>query len=89
MSPSTELPTPRLQENDYERFGLQKLDAEEIAGLRRFGRNRALADGEHLFCTGDRDLSVFVVLRGEARVYFMRAGQEREVVVLGEGRCRG
>jgi thioredoxin reductase (NADPH) len=79
-------PLPALpQESDYERFDLQKLSAEEIAALSRLGRNRTLADGEHLFFTGDRDLSVYIVLRGQAQVYFMRGGREREVVVLGEG----
>ena len=83
-------PLPALpQESDYERFDLQKLSAEEIAALSRLGRNRTLADGEHLFFTGDRDLSVYIVLRGQAQVYFMRGGTEREVVVLGEGHVIG
>jgi len=86
--PANPLPA-RLQESDYERFGLQKLNAEEIAALSRLGRNRTLADGEHLFFTGDRDLSVYIVLRGQAQVYFMRGGTEREVVVLGEGHVIG
>ena len=81
--PANPLPA-RLQESDYERFGLQKLNAEEIAALSRLGRNRTLADGEHLFFTGDRDLSVYIVLRGQAQVYFMRGGTEREVVVLSD-----
>lgn len=89
MTPSTKPAPARLQANDYECFGLQKLDPEEVAALRRFGRNRAFADGEHLFCTGDRDLSVFVILSGETQVYFMRAGKERELVVLGEGHFIG
>jgi CRP-like cAMP-binding protein len=33
----------------------------------------------------NRELSVYIILRGEAQVYFMRRGREREVVVLGEG----
>ena len=78
-----------MQQSDDDRLALQKLDAEEVAALSRFGRNRTLADGEHLFCTGDRDLSVFVVLRGEAQVYFTRGGKERELVVLGEGHFIG
>src|ERR1700758_921477 len=82
-------PLPPRQESDYERFGLQKLNAEEIAALSRVGRNRTLADGEHLFFTGDRDPSVYIVLRGQAQVYFMRGGTEREVVVLGEGHVIG
>ena len=86
--PANPLPA-RPQESDYERFGLQKLNAEEIAALSRLGRNRTLADGEHLFFTGDRDLSVYIVLRGQAQVYFMRGGTEREVVVLGEGHVIG
>jgi thioredoxin reductase (NADPH) len=79
----------RPEESDDERFGLQKLNAEEIPALSRLGRNRTLADGEHLFFTGDRDLSVYIVLRGEAQVYFMRGGTEREVAVLGEGHVIG
>ena len=86
--PANPLPA-HPQESDYERFGLQKLNAEEIAALSCLGRNRTLADGEHLFFTGDRDLSVYIVLRGQAQVYFMRGGTEREVVVLGEGHVIG
>src|SRR3984893_2798685 len=82
-------PPARPQESDYEGFGLQKLNAEEIAALSRWGRNRTLADGEHLFFTGDRDLSVYIVLRGQAQVYFMRGGTEREIVLLGEGHVIG
>lgn len=89
MTPPDNALPARLQESDYERFGLQKLNAEEIAALSRLGRNRTLADGEHLFFTGDRDLSVYIVLRGQAQVYFMRGGTEREVVVLGEGHVIG
>jgi CRP-like cAMP-binding protein len=33
----------------------------------------------------NRELSVYIILRGEAQVYFMRGGREREVAVLGEG----
>ncbi len=89
MSPSTELLPARLQKDDYEHFGLQKLSAEEIAALSRFGRNRTLPDGENLFCTGDRDLSVFVVLRGKTEVYFVRGGKERKLLLLGEGNFIG
>jgi thioredoxin reductase (NADPH) len=89
MSESSSLLPLRLQESDHERFGLQKLDEEELAALSRFGRNRTLADGEHLFCTGDRDLSVFVVLRGEMQVYFTRGGKERHLVMVGEGHFIG
>src|SRR5580693_2999707 len=89
MTSSTDLPPPRMQQSDDDHLALQKLDAVEVAALSRFGRNRTLTDGEHLFCTGDRDLSVFVVLRGEALVYFTRGGKERELVVLGEGHFIG
>src|ERR1700759_55916 len=89
MTPPDNALPARLQESDYERFGLQKLNAEEIAALSCLGRNRTLADGEHLFFTGDRDLSVYIVLRGQAQVYFMRGGTEREVAVLGEGHVIG
>ena len=89
MTPPDDPLPDRLQESDYELFGLQKLNAEEIAALSRLGRNRTLADGEHLFFTGDRDLSVYIVLRGQAQVYFMRGGTEREIVVLGEGHVIG
>jgi hypothetical protein len=89
MIPATDLLPPDLQASDYERLCLQKLEAEEVAALGRFGRNRTFADGEHLFRTGDRDLSVFIVLRGEARVYFTRGGKEHELVVVGEGNFIG
>jgi thioredoxin reductase (NADPH) len=89
MSPSAELLPDRMQASEYQILGLQKLDAEEVAALRRFGQGRTVADGEHLFCTGDRDLSVFVILRGEAQVYFTRGGKERDLVVLGEGHFIG
>ena len=89
MSLPTDLLPPRTTESDYERLGLEILDAPELAALRRFGKNRTFAQGEHLFCTGDRDLSVFVVLSGEAQVYFTRGGKERELVVLGQGHFVG
>src|ERR1700726_878328 len=84
MTPSTDLLPDRMREGDYELHALQRLDAEEVAALARFGQKRTVADGEHLFCTGDRDLSVFLILRGEAQVYFARGGKERDLVVLGE-----
>jgi CRP-like cAMP-binding protein len=84
MSPSTDLLPDRMRESDYELLALQRLDAEEVAALARFGLKRTVAGGEHLFCTGDRDLSVFLILRGEAQVYFTRVGKERDLVVLGE-----
>jgi thioredoxin reductase (NADPH) len=89
MSPSTEILPDRMQASEYQILGLQKLEAEEVGALSRFGQNRTVADGEHLFCTGDRDLSVFVILRGEAQVYFTRGGKERDLVVLGEGHFIG
>jgi thioredoxin reductase (NADPH) len=89
MSPSTEILPDRMQTSEQQILGSQKLAAEEVDALSRFGQNRALADGEHLFCTGDRDLSVFVLLRGEVQVYFTRGGKERDLVVLGEGHFIG
>jgi hypothetical protein len=38
MSTSTPLSPNNLREIDCERFGLQKLDPEEISALSRFGR---------------------------------------------------
>jgi thioredoxin reductase (NADPH) len=89
MSESTELLAPRTQEEGNERLDLQILDPGEVAALSRFGKNRTLARGEHLFCTGDRDLSVFVIVSGEVEVYFTRGGKERELVVLGVGHFIG
>jgi thioredoxin reductase (NADPH) len=89
MSPSTEILPDRMQASEYQILGLQKLEAGEVGALSRFGQSRLVADGEHLFCTGDRDLSVFVILRGEAQVYFTRGGKERDLVVLGEGHFIG
>jgi CRP-like cAMP-binding protein len=85
MIPGTDLLPPSLKKSDYERLCLQKLDAEEVVALGRFGRNRTFADDEHLFRAGDRDLSVFIVLRGKAQVYFTQGGKEHELVVVGEG----
>lgn len=65
MEPLTDPTSQDLQEENYRRVGLQKLNADEIEALESFGQRRTLADGEHLFRTGDRDLSVFVVIRGE------------------------
>jgi thioredoxin reductase (NADPH) len=89
MSPSTEVRPDRMQASEQQILGSQKLVAEEVDALSRFGQNRTVADGEHLFCTGDRDLSVFVILRGEVQVYFTRGGKERDLVVLGEGHFIG
>jgi thioredoxin reductase (NADPH) len=74
---------------DYQDLASEKLEAAEVAALSRFGQIRTLTVGENLFCTGDRDLSVFVVTRGAVQVYFTRGGKERELVVLGEGHFIG
>ncbi len=89
MISSTDPVSERMNKNDYERLASERLDEEEIAALSRFGRKRTVAAGEHLFCTGDRDLSVFLVLHGEAEVYFMRGGKERKLVLLGAGHFVG
>jgi thioredoxin reductase (NADPH) len=89
MSPSTEILPDRMQPTERQILGSQKLAADEMDALSRFGQNRTVADGEHLFCTGDRDLSVSVILRGEVQVYFTRGGKERDLVVLGEGHFIG
>src|ERR1700722_3909323 len=89
MSQSIDLVPPRMHESNYERLSLGILAAEEVAALSGFGKNRILARGEHLFCTGDRDLSVFVVLSGEVQIYFTRGGKERELAVLGQGHFIG
>jgi thioredoxin reductase (NADPH) len=89
MSSTTDLPPDRTLASEEQVLGSQKLDAAEVAALARFGQNRTVAAGEHLFCTGDRDLSVFVILRGEAQVYFTRGGKERDLILLGEGHFIG
>src|SRR6476661_4661920 len=88
ISATDPVPDP-MRKIDYERLASESLNAEEIAALSRFGQKRTVVAGEHLICTGDRDLSVFLVLRGEAEVYFMRGGKERKLVLLGAGHFVG
>ncbi|HEY4217165.1 MAG TPA: FAD-dependent oxidoreductase [Gemmatimonadaceae bacterium] len=55
------------------------LAAAEIAGLRRFGKERPTTAGEVLFAEGDRGFCFFVVLEGEVEIIEHSSGAERVV----------
>lgn len=71
--------------NDQE-IAFPELTDAEIDGLRRFGNERAMAEGEVLFAEGDRGFCFFVVLEGGIEIVTHAGnsgGEERQIVVHG------
>src|SRR5262245_17337142 len=62
------------------------LDAEQLALLSRYGRERPTAAGQVLFREGDRAYDFIVMLSGAVTVTDHQAGEERELATLGPGR---
>ena len=56
------------------------LTEDEIDGLRRFGKERAMAAGEILFAEGDRGFCFFVVLEGSIEIVTHSSDEERRIV---------
>ncbi|MHC2999356.1 cyclic nucleotide-binding protein [Microbacterium sp. HJ5] len=68
-----------------------RLSAEQIMLLRPYGDVKRLAEGAMLFCAGDRDCGLFVVLDGKVRVVPEDdpGGPPRVIAVHGRGRFVG
>ncbi|GAA3679992.1 hypothetical protein GCM10022376_19230 [Yimella lutea] len=68
-----------------------RLNDEQIMLLSQHGERKVLAEGSTLFCAGDRDCGVFVVLDGKVRVVQEEGpgGEARVIAVHGRGRFVG
>jgi thioredoxin reductase (NADPH) len=68
-----------------------RLTDDQVMLLSRYGERRRLAKGTTLFCEGDRDCGLFVVLDGKVRVVQEGDGEEesRVIAVHGPGRFVG
>lgn len=68
-----------------------RLTDEQVTLLARFGERKRLAKGSTLFCEGDRDCGLFVVLDGRVRVLQDDdpTGTSRVIAVHGRGRFVG
>jgi thioredoxin reductase (NADPH) len=67
-SSSSELELADLPETPDTTGAYPRLTDEQIMLLSRYGERKALTQGTKLFCEGDRDCGVFVVLDGRVRV---------------------
>ena len=67
-SSSSELGLPDLPETPDTTGAYPRLTDEQIMLLSRYGERRRLTKGSMLFCEGDRDCGLFVVLDGRVRV---------------------
>jgi thioredoxin reductase (NADPH) len=65
------------------------LSAADIAGLGRFGTERAMTAGEILFAEGDRGFCFFVVLAGEIEIVEHSSGVERLIATHPAGTFTG
>jgi thioredoxin reductase (NADPH) len=68
MSSSSELEVPDLPETPDVTGAYPRLTDEQIMLLSRYGERRRLAKAATLFCEGDRDCGMFVVLDGRVAV---------------------
>jgi thioredoxin reductase (NADPH) len=68
-----------------------RLTDEQIMLLSRYGERQSLPEGTTLFCEGDRDRGLFVVLDGRVRVIQENGGEgePRVIAVHGPGRFVG
>jgi thioredoxin reductase (NADPH) len=62
---------------DTESVAFPKLTDHQLAQLEPLGRRRIVRRGEKLFCAGQRDLPMTVVLSGELEAYESREGEEQ------------
>lgn len=67
-SSSSEPELPDLPETPDTNGAYPRLSDEQITLLSRHGERKRLAKGSMLFCAGDRDCGLFVVLDGRVRV---------------------
>jgi thioredoxin reductase (NADPH) len=90
-SSSSELQLADLPETPDTTGAYPRLSDEQIMLLSQYGKRTALPKGTTLFCAGDRDCPLFVVLRGRVRVIQEEGpeGESRVLAVHGRGRFVG
>jgi thioredoxin reductase (NADPH) len=90
-SSSSELALADLPETPDTTGAYPRLSDEQIMLLSQYGRRTALTEGTTLFCAGDRDCPLFVVLDGRVRVVQEEGpeGESRVLAVHGRGRFVG
>ena len=90
-SSSSDLEFPDLPETPDTTGAYPRLTDEQIMLLSRYGERKPLTKGTMLFCEGDRDCGLFVVLDGRVRVVQEDSpeGESRVLAVHGPGRFVG
>ncbi|GAA4717133.1 FAD-dependent oxidoreductase [Nocardioides conyzicola] len=90
-SSSSERRLPDLPETPDVTGAYPRLTDEQIMLLSQYGERRTLTTGTTLFCAGDRDCGLFVVLDGKVQVVQEEAseGASRVLAVHGRGRFVG
>lgn len=89
-SSSSEAGMSELLETPDDRGAYPRLADEQIRELARYGQRKRLAGGSTLFCEGDRDCGLFVVLDGQVRVVQDDDPEgPRVIAVHGRGRFVG
>jgi thioredoxin reductase (NADPH) len=90
-SSSSETELPDLPETPDTTGAYPRLTDEQILLLSKYGERKRLTKGTMLFCEGDRDCGVFVVLDGRVRVVQEESpeGGSRVLAVHGRGRFVG
>ena len=90
-SSSSELELADLPETPDTTGAYPRLSDEQIMLLSQYGERKAMTKGTTLFCAGDRDCGLFVVLDGRVRVVQEEGpgGESRVLAVHGGGRFVG
>jgi thioredoxin reductase (NADPH) len=90
-SSSSDLELPDLPETPDTTGAYPRLTDDQITLLSRYGERKSLPKGTTLFCAGDRDCGLFVVLDGQVRVVQEDGpeGRSRVIAVHGRGRFVG
>jgi thioredoxin reductase (NADPH) len=70
-----------MADQNFHRVAFPTLDDTHVATLARFGRQRLLHDGEHLFHAGDREYKFFVVERGAVEIVEHSSGETKRVAL--------
>ncbi|MGH1562592.1 FAD-dependent oxidoreductase [Mumia sp. DW29H23] len=87
-SSSSDVEPADLRETPDTTGAYPRLSDDQIMLLSRYGERKALTKGTTLFCAGDRDCGLFVVLDGRVRVVQEEGpeGESRVLAVHGRGR---
>ena len=90
-SSSSELELEDLPETPDTTGAYPRLTDAQLMLLSRYGEPKTLTKGTALFCAGDRDCGLFVVLDGRVRVVQEEGpeGESRVLAVHGRGRFVG